>query len=179
MPKLPPESTQPEPLEEEYRSKNVTMTGIGPDHPLSRLSLMRQLVLKAQAGDPIAISALLQYLVRLGTGIIIETETSIDNIALAGARPALQHLLDDKKAKADAFGIPLDPGRPKSERTEQNRKKMAREILENMAAGDTLAKAKDKVAGDCRDIRTVDRAWEEYDFQVSFEKFLEEYYAGK
>lgn len=179
MPKPPLESTQREPLEEEYLSKNVTMRGIGPDNPLSFLARLQQLGMDAEGGDTKAQTAFLERALRYSAEIDRDTEKSPAGVVLAFLRKPLQHLLDNAKVKADAFGIPLKRGRPRLEKTAQNRKDMAKRVAQYKALGATPSEAKGKTAGDSRDVRTVERAYKEFRPLADATEMVERYYKKK
>lgn len=146
---------------------------------MSILSRTRELAIKAEARDPDAIIELIEWANSWGEGVDIKTETSINSIMWAVIGRLLQHSLDNPKQIALAYNFTQKRGRPKSKRIEQRDKRIAREVIEHMDRGDTLRDAKDKVAGIVRDIRTVERAYEEYAFEVRIKKLIEKRFGEK
>lgn len=172
MPKKP----EPERLLGDFSDENIKVESIGRDNSLSFLVRLQQLGMDAEGGDTIAQTALLEKALRYSAEIDRDTEKSPAGVALSFLRKPLKYLLDNPKVKADAFGSSLKRGRPKLEKTAQNRKEMAQKVARYKVLGATPAEAKGKTAGDSRDIRTVERAYKEFRSLADATEMVEKYH---
>lgn len=169
-------SSQSEPGDKLLSS--ATTEAIGPEHPLSIVSRIRELAIDGQ-DDLEATIELVEYAKRFGSGVDIETERTLSAIVFAGLVKLFEHVLANPKQIAVAYDLPLKRGRPNSNKKGQNEKRIAQEIVQHMEEGDSLKEAKDKAAGIIRDVRTVDRAYKKHGFIAGLEKTMERKYPRK
>ncbi|SEO85317.1 hypothetical protein [Nitrosovibrio sp. Nv6] len=155
------------------------MIGVDPnDHQFGLCAVRRRLCFAAEDGDVGAMTELLQIAQALSAEINLDTETSLDRIALASLIQPIKYLLGDETAKLAAFGSSRDPNRPESKEIEQRDIEIAYTVGRNLGAGnrttDATARAKDEADAKKKaaevfdmDIRTVQRVCKKYPLEVT------------